>query len=208
METVGGPSEHKIKGKMRIAMPSTGEEERDMRWLHRMAWLGVLATAWWQTTAAAQGQAGPDVNLKVVKYDELAEMIRASKGKVVMVDFWALTCIPCKKNFPHIVQMHKTYASKGLVIISVATDELDGDTGDPRPKILKFLQSKDAIFTNVLLDEPNKVLVDKLRVGSLPCLYVFDRDGKWRHFIGDKLVDDKGEVRHAEIEALVKSLLD
>jgi thiol-disulfide isomerase/thioredoxin len=171
--------------------------------------LAVLAVAWCLIPAAARGQGGAAaVDLKVVKYDGLADLIRANHGKVIVVDFWALTCIPCKKNFPHVVTMYNALKDKGLVVISVATDDLNGDTGDPRPKIVKFLQDKNANFINVLLDEPTPVLENKLRVRALPCMYVFDRDGKWRYFIGPTLQDDTGEIRHAEIEALVKKLLD
>ena len=182
-----------------------------MLWLRRMVRVGVLAVACCMAPNATHGQgAAPQVDLKVVKYDELCDLVRANQGKVILLDFWANSCIPCKKNFPHVVEMYKKYAGKGLVVISVATDNLNDEvTGDPRPRLLKFLVNNDATFTNVLLDEPTSLLVDKLRVSALPCVYIFDRQGKWRHFIGDNLVNrENGEVRHTDLEALIIKLLD
>ena len=91
----------------------------------------------------------------------------------------------------------------------MATDNIrDEDNPDPRPLLLKFLKANDATFTNVLLDEPITTITGKLRVENLPCAYIFDRQGKWRRLIGDTLVDDKGEVRHADIEAMIDKLLE
>lgn len=194
----------------RSCIPLARRKEIDMRCVSRMGLVALIAAMWCHAPSPGSGQGpAPTVTLKVVKYDELTELIRANQGKVIIVDFWSLTCIPCKKNFPHVVEMYNAYKDKGLVVISVATDDInDKDKKDPRPRILAFLQDNKASFLNVLLDEPTDVIQGKLRVENLPCMYVFDRDGKWRRFIGDSLVDAKGEVRHAEIEALVKKLLN
>ena len=47
-----------------------------------------------------------------------------TSGKVVLVDFWASWCGPCKASFPALNRLHEKYASKGLVIIGVGVDEL------------------------------------------------------------------------------------
>ena len=181
-----------------------------MRWLRRMLWVGLLALAGWQTPLVTPGQeAAPKVELKVVKYPGLCDLINANKGKVILVDFWNDSCLPCKRAFPHMVELYKKYASKGLVVISVSTDDLhDEDRKDPEANILKFLQAKNAIFTNVVLDESTEFLKDKLRIYSIPRLYVFNREGQWQMLYGDRLTNEKNEVRHDEIETLVKKLLD
>ena len=172
----------------------------------------VMVVVWCSASVATQGGGASDkVELKVVKYDELCELVRANKGKVILLDFWATTCIPCKQSFPYTVEMHKQFADKGLVVISVSTDPLrdifnDPDFKDPRPKIEAFLRDKKATFTNVVLDESADLLKEKMRLTAVPCLYVFNREGQWTQFIGDDLkVDDK--KRPYQVEEYVKQLL-
>jgi thiol-disulfide isomerase/thioredoxin len=174
--------------------------------------LFAITIAWQQAPISTDaGGIKDQIELKVVNYDELGDLVRANKGKVILLDFWATTCIPCKKSFPYTVEMHKQLADKGLVVISVSTDPLkdpfgDPDFKDPRPKILSFLREQNATFTNVVLDEPRNVLEEKLRISQIPCLYVFNRDGQWSQFIGDKLkVDEKG--RPYQVEEYIKQLL-
>jgi thiol-disulfide isomerase/thioredoxin len=174
--------------------------------------LMVVAAVWSQAPAGGQGGGSKDeIKLKVVKYDELAELVRVNKGKVILLDFWATTCIPCKLSFPYTVELHKQFGGKDLVVISVATDPLTNvfmldDFKDPQPRIRKFLEEQKATFTNVALDEPASVLEEKLRIKTIPCLYVFNREGQWAQFIGDKLkVDEKH--RPYQVEEYIKQLL-
>ena len=68
------------------------------------------------------------------------------------------------------------------------------------------MQSQNATFTNVILDEPGKLIQDKLRLKSIPCIYVFNRDGQWTQFIGDDIKPDP-DHRHPNIEQYVKQCL-
>jgi peroxiredoxin len=60
----------------------------------------------------------PDMTGKIVHLSDL-------KGKVVLVDFWASWCPPCRKNNPHLVEIYHKYHDKGLEIYSVSIDEKD-----------------------------------------------------------------------------------
>jgi len=93
-----------------------------------------------------------------------------------------------------------------LILLSPAAFELH-EPASLKPRVLKFLESQNATFTNVILDEPDELLKGKLRLGSLPCLYVFNREGQWTQFIGDTLEEDASH-RHVYVERYVKSLLD
>src|SRR4051794_35993663 len=62
------------------------------------------------------------VDLQAVKYDDLMKEIRRRRGKVVVVDLWATWCPPCKREFPHLVDLHRTYAAEGVVCVSVSVD--------------------------------------------------------------------------------------
>jgi len=114
-----------------------------------------------------------EVSLTKVKWTELEKAIAAHKGKVIIVDVWANYCIPCKEKFPHMLELQKKYADKGLVLIAV---NLDDD--DDAAKALAFLKKVDAKIENYRLDEKADVVEDKLGGTALPIVNVFGRDGK------------------------------
>jgi thiol-disulfide isomerase/thioredoxin len=182
---------------------------RKFRWLVALAVAAALCNL---APLPTQGGGKDDkVDLKVVNYEGLCDLVRANKGKVILLDFWATTCIPCKQQFPYTVEMHKNFADKGLVVISVSTDRLkndfnDPDFKDPRTKILTFLRDQKATLTNVVLDEPLEVFKNKLRIEAIPCLYVFNREGQWSQFTGDTLKTDE-KKRPYQVEEYIKQLL-
>ena len=103
--------------------------------------------------------------------------------------------------------MHHKYKAKGLVVISVNLN--DANDEDERKETLKVLTKYKLDVINVVLDEPQEVWKEKLRVRlGPPCMYVFDRNGKWRMLYGETLLDDEGNVRHEAVEALVRKQLD
>jgi len=123
------------------------------------------------------GQDAANVTVQSVKYEGLKAVILNNRGKVVLVDFWANNCPPCKGGFPKVVALHQKYAAQGLAVVSVNLDALD--VRDRKEKSLTFLQSQGAAFTNILLEEPDTIWQDKLHFNSIPTLYLFDRQGKW-----------------------------
>jgi len=145
----------------------------------------------------AEPAAPSAIKLEPIKYNDLAELIRGYKGKVVVVDFWADFCIPCKREFPHLVELHDKFAKEGLVTISVSLD--DPASKEAHERALKFLQARGAAFTNLLLDEPAAVWQAKLKVQGPPCVYVLNRDNR----IVKKLPVGDEEVNYAEIEKTV-----
>jgi thiol-disulfide isomerase/thioredoxin len=95
----------------------------------------------------------------------------ALKGKVVIVDFWASWCGPCKESFPAMNDLQKKYASRGLVIIAVNEDEDKSDMQD-------FLKDNAAAFT-VVRDARQK-LVAVAGIQTMPSSFVLDGAGKVR----------------------------
>jgi thiol-disulfide isomerase/thioredoxin len=112
------------------------------------------------------------VELKTIKLAQLLQEIKGSTGKLVVVDLWADFCIPCKKGFPHLVEMHRRYAKEGLVCISVSVD-------DPKNRevALKFLKQKAATFRNYLLEDAAEVWQEHWNITAIPAVFLY-RDGK------------------------------
>jgi thiol-disulfide isomerase/thioredoxin len=154
---------------------------RVTRWCCLLGLLALLLPAGPAPGPAAES--APGVDLKVVKYDGLADTVRRLRGKVVVIDFWGNDCPPCKKNFHHLVELHEKYAAEGLAAVSVCvTFDEDAELPTEKTRALQFLQQKKATFTNLYLNEKPDVLKERLRIESIPCVYVFNREGKWYQF--------------------------
>jgi thiol-disulfide isomerase/thioredoxin len=115
------------------------------------------------------------------------------RGKVVVLDFWASWCVPCRRSFPWMNQMHERYANDGLVIVGV---NMDADAADAQA----FLSDFPALFQ--IIDDPDGRLAGNYDVIAMPSSYVFDREGRQvaRH-LGFKV------KRQHEYEALLQETL-
>lgn len=101
--------------------------------------------------------------------------------------------------------MHKKYGTKDFAAVSVSLD----DKPENQKKAQEFLREKDATFTNLLLTADAYEWQTKLDIVGPPCVYVFDRDGRWVLKLPQK--DAKGDivenVRYDLIEKEVAKLL-
>ncbi|WP_426750157.1 TlpA family protein disulfide reductase [Myxococcus sp. Y35] len=95
------------------------------------------------------------------------------KGQVVMLDFWATWCPPCREEMPALVKLAKEYEPQGLVFVAASRDD-----GDRAPQLVE------SFMRNHLPDlAPYVVYADDdvaraFQVSALPTLYFLDRDGK------------------------------
>ena len=102
--------------------------------------------------------------------------LREFHGKVVVLDFWASWCVPCRRSFPWMNNMQEKYGDEGLVIIGVNLDAVDADAQ-------AFLKDTPADFR--IINDPQGMLARKHDVVAMPTSYIFDRNGKLvtRHLI-------------------------
>lgn len=91
------------------------------------------------------------------------------RGKVVLLDFWASWCVPCRRSFPWMNQMQHKYGDSGLVIVGV---NMDGEPGAAQA----FLDDYPANFT--IIYDPEGKLGKEYGVISLPSSYLIGRDGE------------------------------
>ncbi len=94
-----------------------------------------------------------------------------TSGKVVLVDFWASWCAPCKASFPVYARIQADYAARGLVIVAVGVD-------DAAPAYASFVAKLKPPFATVL-DAEHK-LVASVQVPTMPTSYLVDRAGRVR----------------------------
>ncbi|SIO59242.1 Thiol-disulfide isomerase or thioredoxin [Singulisphaera sp. GP187] len=142
--------------------------------------------------------------LEPVKFDEFLKRVANKNAKFTLVDVWASWCIPCKENFPHLVEMNAKFADKGLSVASLSFD----DPAEPKQvkDAIDFLTAKKAAFPNYLLDEEQGVGYEKLNIGAIPAVFIYGPDGKEvKRYTMD---DPNNQFTYEEVEKDVMALLD
>jgi thiol-disulfide isomerase/thioredoxin len=114
------------------------------------------------------------------------------KGKVVVLDFWATWCGPCRSEIPGYGKLQKKYKDKGLVIIGVSLDQAGPDV------VKKFIDHFHMNYQVVMGDD---AVVEAFGgVEGIPTTFIIDRTGKIR----DKKV---GAMETAEYEKVLRRYL-
>jgi thiol-disulfide isomerase/thioredoxin len=120
--------------------------------------LKVFATAVVALTLVGTAKVSAEDTLDLTQYE----------GKVVVLDFWASWCTPCRQSFPWWNSMHAKYADEGLVIIGVNLDK-------KRQSAVAFLDEYPADFE--IHYDPDKELAKEYGVQAMPSSYIIGRDG-------------------------------
>jgi len=112
-------------------------------------------------------------------------VVASAKGKVVLIDFWATWCAPCRAEMPALVKLEAQLRARGFRLITVSSDEPEQETD-----ALRFLQKNGVPGPMYLkkVDDDDKFIrsVDAKWSGALPALFLYDRNGrKVQNFIGE-----------------------
>lgn len=113
------------------------------------------------------------------------KLLAANKGKVVLFDFWATWCEPCRKEMPLLSKMSERLKAKGLVVITVSADEPE-DNARAREflNVAKF--NGPSYLKQAKNDEKFINSVDPKWSGALPAMFLYDKAGrKAKSFIGE-----------------------
>jgi len=156
--------------------------------------LAALSLLWTGSLAAAPAE-------RMIPLDEAvyANLLASHKGKVLLVNFWATWCEPCRAEMPALVRLAQQLGPKGFQLVTVSADELEDEKAAleflrkarvPGPFYLKSVKSDDRFITSV----------DAKWSGALPASFLFDRSGrKMRSFVG--------EVEISAVEAAIRKIL-
>ena len=157
----------------------------------KLALLCVLSLPMIAAAALKPGDAMPSLS----SFQLEGKLPDKLKGNVILIDFWASWCAPCKASFPVMEDLHKRFAGRGLSIIAVSTD-------DQREPMERFLKSHPVSFTTVR--DASQKLVAAADVETMPTSLLIDRTGKIR-FIHNGFKGEQTAREYAdEIDRLLK----
>lgn len=131
----------------------------------------------------------PDVELKTTDGKPLK--LSDLRGQVVLLNFWATWCVPCRSEIPGLNEMQRELAGRGFKVLGVSTS-------DSAELIREYQKDVRQDYTVAVGDDG---VANKYSVGVLPTTFVIDRQGRIRN----KVI---GEKSRAEFEAIIAPLLD
>jgi thiol-disulfide isomerase/thioredoxin len=131
-----------------------------------LAVLVVVASGW---LSAETPKSAPDVPLRSA--DGTAVQLSVYKGKVLLVDFWASWCVPCKTSFPALDAIYREYQPRGLEVLAVNLDE-------ERRNADTFLSAHPHRMT--VLFDPRGTAPVAFGVKGMPTSFVIDKTGTIR----------------------------
>ncbi|MCD6292983.1 MAG: TlpA family protein disulfide reductase [Deltaproteobacteria bacterium] len=135
----------------------------------------------------------PDFSLTSLDGQTLTK--ESLKGKVVVLDFWATWCAPCRAAIPHLVKLYETYKDQGLIVVGVSLNQ--GDQSD----VEEFVK-RNHISYPIAMGTNNPITKDMGNITSLPTIILLSKQPS----IEFKVVGFNAEIAH-KLENKIKELL-
>jgi peroxiredoxin len=150
---------------------------------------GIVASA-----ALAANLSGPAPGFTLESRDGDVVSLEDLKGQVVMINFWATWCVPCRQEMPHLEALHQRYNSLGFTLLGVnVEDDPEGAT--------KFL--KDTPVSFPILYDPKNGVSKLYNVVAMPTTVLVGRDGTMRFIHHGYKPGYEGEYQ-TQIRALLR----
>ena len=119
-----------------------------------------------EDTPPLLGEIAPDIQTKTIENKDFK--MKDLRGKLVLVDFWATWCPPCKAELPHLREIYAKYHKKGLEIVSISAESVN--------TIQPFAKAKKMDWIHI--SDTHKRLLAKYSVESYPSPFLIGPDGK------------------------------
>lgn len=119
--------------------------------------------------------------------EDIQSSLEAFRGKVVILDFWATWCGPCRMEIPGFITLQNKYREQGLEIVGVSIDPI-APRGNPggAPAVAPFMKDNGINYTIWMVNNPSALRGYDVSQG-IPTTYVLDRNGRVvRSYIGAK----------------------
>jgi thiol-disulfide isomerase/thioredoxin len=152
-----------------------------------------------QAKSKAPGKKPAVADPAIIDVAGYRQILAKQHGKIVLVDFWATWCEPCRELYPIINDLAKQYAPQGLVVIGVSLDD-DGEI----TLVRRFLARHQPVFVNYR-KRPGKEEefingVNPKWSGAIPADFLYDREGY-------PMITMIGEHSREEIEKAIRAVL-
>ncbi len=129
--------------------------------------------------AGTAGAAAPEAGLQIPTLEGTSVSIDQYKGKVVLVNFWATWCAPCRTEIPWLIEFNQKYGSKGLVILGVAMDDEGSKAVQPYVQNQHFDVNGHPETMNYQILLGNSKIAEKFGgILGMPTSMLYSRDGK------------------------------
>lgn len=130
-------------------------------------------------SGGAANAATLEINVQIPTLDGASTSIDRYKGKVVLVNFWATWCAPCRTEIPWLIEFNQKYGPKGLVILGVAMDDEGAKVVQPWVQGQRFDVNGYSQRMDYQILAGNTKIADKFGgILGMPTSMLYSRDGK------------------------------
>jgi thiol-disulfide isomerase/thioredoxin len=146
------------------------------------------------------GQSDDSIDIKSIAQNEIDNLIENRKGKLLLINIWATWCIPCREEFPDLVELSQNYQNE-LDVVAISVDFKE----DIENKIIPFLKKNKVefpVYINGFKKDDQLInYFSKDWNGAIPATFIYDKNGKQVKYI-------EGKHSFESFSSIIQKLID